>query len=231
MMKDVVSDKKIIRKDRMRFAKNKLSSWLTYLAIVADVFYFVSIYKSNVTNYYTFYVGLSVVYNLMFMLFCFLSAEGIKNYRRQFGIVLIVIGALQILRIFFYPMQMHSTEYQSGDNVLLVMVDAQFVRVVIYLCVSAALLIAAGVTGIVRSNTLQRFNEELETDEGRQRLADALTNYGEESAADASDETVGTSGAELKQNVFLRKVPSLLAWIVIGLLAAVCLLFSLLVMF
>lgn len=190
---NVALDKQTIRKDRMRFSKNKLSSSLTYLAILANAFYFVCIYKSNVSSfYYKAVIGVSVVYNLIFMLAAFLSSEGIKNYKFAYGIVLIVLGALQLLRIVYYPMQGHAATYQKGEEVLQVMSDGQFVRVVIYLCVSAALLIAAGIIGIVRSNTLQRFNEEIETDEGKQKLADALANYGENPKADASDEAVGT---------------------------------------
>lgn len=151
-----------VRKDRMRFSKNKLSSNLTYLAIVVNVLYFVSIYKTNVQNYYSVMIGLSVVYNLMFMLFCFLSAEGIKNYKFSYGIVLVVIGALQLLRIVYFPLQGHSTTYMYGESELLVMQDDQFVRTVIYLIVSAALLIAAGIVGMVRSKVLANYQASLE---------------------------------------------------------------------
>ena len=42
---------KSIKVDRMRYTKNKFSSNLALLAIIFDVFYFVSIYKSDVSNY------------------------------------------------------------------------------------------------------------------------------------------------------------------------------------
>ena len=45
-------DAKTIKKDRLRYTKNKLSANLAYLAIVFDVLYFVSIYSSDVDTYY-----------------------------------------------------------------------------------------------------------------------------------------------------------------------------------
>ena len=59
-----------------------------------NVLYFVCIYKSDVsTYYYTYMIGLSVMYNLVFMLAAFLSSIGVKNYKMKFSIVLIVIDA------------------------------------------------------------------------------------------------------------------------------------------
>ena len=42
-------DAKTIKKDRLRYTKNKLSANLAYLGIVFDVLYFVSIYSSDVS--------------------------------------------------------------------------------------------------------------------------------------------------------------------------------------
>ena len=70
----------LVKKDRLRFTKNKLSSSLTLLAIVFNALYFVCIYKSDVGSYYYQYMmGISVVYNLLFMLIAFLASEGVKS--------------------------------------------------------------------------------------------------------------------------------------------------------
>ena len=64
-----MNDENLIRRDRMRFIKNSQSANLCYLAILLNVFYFVSIYKSDVgTYYYNILIGVSIVYNLIFML-------------------------------------------------------------------------------------------------------------------------------------------------------------------
>ena len=77
-----MTDDRIVKRDRMRYTKNTLSSTLALLGIVFDVLYFVSIYQSDVgTYYYNILIGASVLYNLIFMLMAFLSSEGVKNYK------------------------------------------------------------------------------------------------------------------------------------------------------
>ena len=91
-----MNEDRFIQRDRMRFTKNTLSSGLALLAILFNVLYFVSIYKSDVGSYYyNIRMGASVLYNLLFMLVVFLCSEGVKSYKSSFAWVLLVIGALQ----------------------------------------------------------------------------------------------------------------------------------------
>ena len=148
-----------IRRDRMRYTKNTLSSTLAILAIVFDVFYFINIYKSDVGHnvgnfYYQIRIGASIVYNLVFMLAAFLSSEGVKNYRRKYCWLLLVIGALQIVRIFILPAQAAAAEVTIGGVTTRVMDSAQHLRVTVYLLLSAAGCIAGGVIGIIRCREL-----------------------------------------------------------------------------
>ena len=63
-----------VKLDRMRFTKNTTSSRLALLAIVFDVLFFISVYKSDVdTWYYTILIGASIIYNLVFLLAAFLA--------------------------------------------------------------------------------------------------------------------------------------------------------------
>lgn len=151
---------KRIKKDRMRFTKNKIPANLTLLAILINVFYFVSIYKSNVMSYYNPVIGISIVYNLIFMLACFLCSEGIKNYKANYGITLIIVGALQFLRIVYYPLQGHTTVAPGGLDTL-VMGTSQFIRTVIYLVSSGSLLVSAGIIGIIKSKALEKYRAEI----------------------------------------------------------------------
>ncbi len=151
---------KAIKKDRLRFSKNKIPSSLTLLAILVNVFYFVSIYKTNLQQYYKPAIGISVLYNLMFMLFSFLSAEGIKNYKKTYGIVLIVIGLLQLLRIVYFPLKGITTPV-SEVSTAKVMEVGQFIRTLIYLIGSGALLIVAGVIGYIKSVSLEKYRKEI----------------------------------------------------------------------
>ena len=154
----------LIKKDRLRYTKNKLSANLTYLSIVCNVIYFVSLYSSDIKrydavgkSYYMWMMGISVLYNLIFMLISFLCSEGVKGYSIGHGYTLMVVGAIQIGRIFIWPMQLHSTTTTDG----LVMQDDQFLRCIIYLVASAAISILAGVIAVLKTTTLRNYEAEL----------------------------------------------------------------------
>ena len=149
-------DDREIRKDRMRFVKNTVSSRLCYLAILLNVLYFVSIYKSDVGSwYYQILVGGSIVYNLLFMLITFLASEGVKNYQKKYSTVLFIIGALQICRIFLLPMKAHQAVVKASGVETVVMQNPQFIRVILYLVGSAACLIAAAVINLRKCKVLE----------------------------------------------------------------------------
>lgn len=160
-MKD--SDVELIKKDRLRYSKNKLSANLTLLAIVFNALYFVSIYKSDVgTYYYTYLIGISIVYNLLFMLVAFLSSEGVKSYKLGYSFVLMAIGAGQLLRITIIPMGAKDATITLGEETRVVMLDKQFYYVVACLLASAALCIIAGIVGVIKTKTLTSYLEELD---------------------------------------------------------------------
>lgn len=150
-----------IKKDRLRYTNNKTSANLTYLAILFDVFYFVSIYSSDVNNYYyTITIGLSVVYNLVFLLVAFLSSEGLKNYKLNYAYAIIAIGILQVARIFGIPTMAHEAVTSINGAEVAVMDDKQFIYVVACLLLSAVTAIIAGVVGIYKSTTLTKYMKE-----------------------------------------------------------------------
>lgn len=156
------ADKATLKKDRMRFKTNSLSSNLALLAVVINVLYFVCIYKSDVsTYYYTYLIGISVIYNLIFMLAAFLSSIGVKNYKINYSIILIVIGALQIVRIFGFPMNAFNTVVTVNGTDTRVMQWYQFIRTLVYLISSSALLIASGVIGIIRTKILENYKRQI----------------------------------------------------------------------
>lgn len=152
----------LIKKDRLRYSKNKLSSNLTLLAIVFDALYFISIYKSDVGSYYyTFLIGISVVYNLLFMLIAFLASEGVKSYKINYSYVLVALGLGQIARIFILPLSARNASITLSHESQQVMHDGQFTRVCVYLIASAAFCIIAGVTAFVKTRTLTSYEAEL----------------------------------------------------------------------
>lgn len=153
----------LIKKDRLRYTKNKLSANLTLLAIVFNALYFVNIYKSDVGSYYyKLIIGASVVYNLLFMLFAFLSSEGVKGYKIGYSFVLAVLGIGQIVRIFILPFSAKSDVIMMGGEQQVVMGSEQFTRVCIYLIASAALCIIAGIIAYIKTRTLVSYQAELD---------------------------------------------------------------------
>ena len=159
-----MNEEKLIQRDRMRFVKNSMCANLCYLAILFDIFYFVLLYRSDVGSYYyTIQIGASIVYNLLFLLIVFLSSEEVKNYNKRFSIVLLVVGALQIIRIFAIPMDAHAATIVVDGAEISVMGDAQFIRSVIYLIVSAACIIVSAVVNVIRCNMLEAHNKYLES--------------------------------------------------------------------
>lgn len=134
--------------EKMKYKKNSLPYGLVLLGLVMDVFYFIALYKNNSTYYYELKIGLSILYNLIFMLIVFLSAENIKNYHISFSIVVIVVGIFQIARIFYLPLIAHNDGELS---------DPHFIKLIIYLVTSAVFLISGGIISVVKSKLLHNF--------------------------------------------------------------------------
>lgn len=146
-----MSEDRYIELDRMRFTKNTQSSRLAYLAILFDVLFFISVYKSDVENYYyTIVIGASIIYNLVFLLVTFLASEGVKNYKKSYSWVMIVLGVIQIARIFIIPLNAHNTVLAAGP----VMDTFQFIRLIIYLVASAACLFLSAYLNLQKSRAL-----------------------------------------------------------------------------
>ena len=151
-----MNDDKQVRLDRMRYTKNTLASGLALLSILFDVFFFISIYESNVGSwYYNVLMGASILYNLVFLLAAFLSSEGIKNYKISYSYLMIALGIGQIIRIFIYPVKAHNATVTIQEQAVIVMENPQFVRCVLYLLLSAGCLIVGAVIGMNRSKQLK----------------------------------------------------------------------------
>lgn len=154
-------DAKTIKKDRLRYTKNKLSANLAYLAILFDVLYFVSIYSSDVDVwYYNISIGLSVLYNLVFLLSAFLSSEGVKNYKLGYSWFIMVVGILQFARIFGIPRMAHSAITTVDGVDIVVMGNGQFAYVVGCLIISGVACIASGIAGVYKTTTLTNYMKE-----------------------------------------------------------------------
>lgn len=180
------------KKDLLRYKKNSAAAILTYFAIIFDVLFFASLYSSDYgtsTNidmnvvFYKWLIGISVVYNLLFLLAGFLCSEGIKNYKKGYSYVLIVMGVLQVARIFIIPtiaafgsvermfevgifsnFNFSDTQAPIIEGIGLkapIINEFKFYYMCCCLLASAALCIIAGVNSFIKSTTLQNYMAEL----------------------------------------------------------------------
>lgn len=151
-----------IKTDRMRYTKNSISATFSYLAILFNALYFLNIYHSDVGNfYYKMQIGISVIYNLLFMLFVFLASEGVKNYNAKHSIILIAIGVMQIVRIFGIPLDALNSVVTVKREEVQVMDINQFITCVVFLVISAAFTIAGGIIGINKTRKLRNYEKSL----------------------------------------------------------------------
>ncbi|MDO4197600.1 MAG: hypothetical protein Q4D13_01255 [Erysipelotrichaceae bacterium] len=147
MNNDVKTDVKL---DRMRYKNDSVPEMLAILAIVFNVLYFFSIYETNADFFYTYFIGMSIIVNLLFLLVCFLSSEEVKNYHSTYAYVMIGLAVLQVIRIFYYPMKALEAEaITSGQSTLCIA----------YLVASAACLVVGGIISINNSGKLNKYLE------------------------------------------------------------------------
>ena len=152
-----------ISTDRMRYTKDKLSSTLVLAAIVFDALYFVSIYQSDVGSYYyNWVIGASIIYNLLFMLTAFLCSEGVKSRKSGYSPVLLVIGVMQLVRMFYLPAKANAAVVTVKGEELAVMSQKQYVYVLVCLGVSAVCCLTAAVTSYVNNRKLSEYMKTLE---------------------------------------------------------------------
>lgn len=167
--------------DRMRYTKDKRSANMVLLAIVFNVLYFVSIYQqdhpvvkpiSAEYPYYSWLIGASVILNLLFLLIAFLCSEGVKGRRKGYTGMLLFLGVLQIVRIFYLPAKAHAAVYsetvKNAEGVAEVitkpvMTDGQYVFAIVMLLLSGVLCITAAVNSYMNNKKLADYMKSIES--------------------------------------------------------------------
>ena len=152
-----------VKTDRMRYTKNSTSATLAYLSIAFNAIYFISVYHTDVKNYYyNLEIGVSVVYNLLFMLFVFLASEGVKSYDLKYSYILAGIGALQLVRILGIPLTAYFTFIEVKKNEYLQAMELdQFILCSACLVLSAACAIIGGIIAYNKTTKLRKYEKTL----------------------------------------------------------------------
>lgn len=147
MNENIVSDKHISL-EKIQYRTNKFAYSLAILGLIINVLFFTTLYINNDNFYYSWKIGISILYNLIFMLLVFLFAEEVKHYHQNYAILLIIIGLFQIVRVFIYPKQALDAGTISQNSYTLLS---------IYLIASGILLITSGICGWIKSIILKKF--------------------------------------------------------------------------
>ncbi len=179
------NEDKLTKLDRMRYTNDSASSTMVILAIVMNVLFYVGIYQcDHITDkadpsyfYYSWSIGASVIYNLLFLLICFLASVGVKGRKSGFTLPLLAIGAMQFVRIFYIPAvangkaqigsllgipQKYDATYVVSEVTHYVMTDGRYLFSVIMLAGSGALLIAAAVNSYLNNRKLAAYMATIE---------------------------------------------------------------------
>ena len=151
-------DIKLTQLDRMRYTKDKLSANLILVAIVLDCLYFVSIYQSDVGSYYyTWVIGASVVYNLLFLLAAFLASEGVKSRKSGYTGMLLFIGIMQFVRMAYLPAKAVKATVEISGAAETVMGAGQYTYVLVCLALSGICCVAAAVNSFRNNKKLAAY--------------------------------------------------------------------------
>lgn len=162
-------NQEILSLDIMRYKTNKLPASLALLGIVFSCLYFCLLYGYKTPFFSMWKIGISVMLTLILLLVTFLSSEGIKAYKKNFSIVLLVLAVVQVIRMFGLPFE--ALRYDSGlaaSDVHALEINyfgvqlsssASYVILVIWLAASAACFVAAAVIGYINCVRLEKFQK------------------------------------------------------------------------
>ena len=134
--------------ERMQYQHDKLSYLLCMLSIVFSMVHFVSIYTNNaIVPDVT--IGADILINIIFLMIVFLSSEKLKSYTKKWGIYVILLGVVQMLRILWVPAHFYQLE---------MLVETKYTWAIIWLLVSGIMLLLAGINSSINLRILSRLD-------------------------------------------------------------------------
>ena len=141
-----------IKVDKMRYQANSLSFGLVMLSLLPSIIsLFATITPPAVVSTVT--TGIEILLSILLLLVTFLAGEKAKAYQKKWGITLIVIAVIHILRIFFEPLKL----YGLGQ-----LTKGQFTIIILEIITASALLVVAGLITIKKHNDLKKHLREVE---------------------------------------------------------------------
>ncbi len=163
MKKATTPEEKTIALDRMRYTKDTLSANLILVAIVLDALYFVKLYQFDRGSwFYTWQIGASVIYNLLFLLSAFLCSEGCKNRQSGYMPLMAFLGVMQFVRIFYFPMRALNATIIEGEVENPVITQGDFTYMIVLLIISGVCMLVACVTNTLNNKRLADYQKSLQ---------------------------------------------------------------------
>lgn len=154
----------VVKLDRMRYTKDTLSANLIIVAIVLDALYFVKLYQQDVSDfYYKWWIGASVIYNLVFMLSAFLCSESVKNRKTNMTALLVILSVMQFVRIGQIPAMARAGIITIGETVYEAMSAETHTYLIVLLVASGVCLAVATVTSLLNARKLGNYMKTIET--------------------------------------------------------------------
>ncbi len=145
----------------MRYRNDSIPFYMNILAIVFNAVYMIlllsnDLVKANFDGAWApggYLVGADILYNIVFMLFCFLAAEKTKAYLPKWFILPGILAVTQTIRIFASTLQFHS----AGQ-----LINGAFIASMIVLVLSVACLVVGSVVSYINSRKLRAYLKSLE---------------------------------------------------------------------
>lgn len=147
------------QKDMLRYQPHKSAYWLCMFAILLDCLGFCFVYSTLENVEWT--TGVDIIFNILFLLVTFVTAENIKVYNKTASYIGIIIGALEIGHFFWYSLPL----YTAGDILTWVMVG----DLVCFIAAGAFLLIA-GIANFYKSTALNNYLHKIAETDASARL-------------------------------------------------------------
>ena len=160
--------------EMMRYRANSLSYMLGFLAIFMSLFGGFICFNSM--NAVTWVVLLKIAINVIIVLFGFLCCERAKSYNAKGSLILVALGVLNVVRIFWIPIYLMRGQaaLNAGKTSDLVgnVVDVNLTKItgwlpadgnfravlaIIFFVLAAVAFITAGVIGYIRSKKLSTY--------------------------------------------------------------------------
>jgi uncharacterized membrane protein len=133
--------------ERMRYQNNIASFWLCILSILFNVvcIFLINENRKIMPDYY---IGIDIVYNIVFMILGFMGAEKSKTYNKSWSYILAIMGAIQVLRIFIVPLRF----YLFGQLKIII-----FLLIFMFYSLSGLVLIISAILCYTRSTILREY--------------------------------------------------------------------------